>query len=117
MFDQCELNAAVFDEAWLAKATLMASQAAGATFVDARMSGLRTMKGTDLSRARLDRAQMDGASLQDSCLAQATLREARLDRGLLKNCDLTGSDAWHLVARAANFVGRDRKSTRLNSSH
>src|SRR3546814_6619583 len=69
------------------------------------MPGLRTLKDTDLSRARLDRAQMDGASLQDSCLAQATLREARLDRGLLKNCDLTGSDAWHLVARAANFVG------------
>ena len=104
-FDQCDLAAAVFDEAMLAKATLIASQAGGATFAGARMPGLRILKGTDLSGARLDRAQMDGASLQDSCLAQATLREARLDRGLLKNCDLTGSDAWHLVARAANFVG------------
>ncbi|CAM3696800.1 DUF2169 domain-containing protein [Bordetella tumulicola] len=105
IFNQCELTNAVFDEAILAKTTLFASQAAGASFVNARMPGLRTQKGADLSRARLDRAQMDGASLQDSCFVDASLRETRLDRGLIKNCDLSGSDAWHLVARGTNFVG------------
>ncbi|MBV7486026.1 DUF2169 domain-containing protein [Bordetella sp. BOR01] len=104
-FDQCVLTDAVFEGATLAHATLIACQASGSTFVDARMPGLRTLKNSDLSRARLDRANMEGASLQGCCLAGATLRETRLDRGLVKNCDLTGTDAWHLTARAANFSG------------
>jgi len=104
-FDQCALTDAVFNEATLPHATLIACQAAGATFADARMPGLRTLKDSDLRRARLDRAHMENASLQDTCLAGANLREARLDRGLVKNCNLAGTDAWHVTARAANFTG------------
>lgn len=104
-FDQCVLTDAVFNEAALPHATLTACQAGGATFAGARMPGLRTLKNSDFSRARLDRARMEDASLQDTCLAGAILREARLDRGLVKNCDLAGTDAWHVTARAANFTG------------
>lgn len=105
MFDQCDLAGAVFDDAVLAKTTLMGSQAIGASFTGARMAGLRTLKETDLSRTCLDRAHMDRASLQDTIFTQASLRETRMDNCLVKNCDFTGSDAWHLVARGTNFVG------------
>ena len=58
------------------------------------------MRQADLSLTNLDRA-----ALQDTDLANASLREAHMDGGFIKNCDLSGTDAWHLVARACDFNG------------
>jgi uncharacterized protein YjbI with pentapeptide repeats len=48
---------------------------------------------------------MTRASLQNTGLQQCSLRETRLDHALVLECDLSGSDAWHMVARRANFTG------------
>lgn len=105
MFSKCVLEDATLDGADLQGATLMTCQAAGSRYDGASMAQLRTLKGTDLSRANLNRALLDKASLQDTNLGKATLRETRMDRGFLKNCDLSGTDAWHLVARVCDFTG------------
>jgi uncharacterized protein YjbI with pentapeptide repeats len=105
MFDKCTLQGANLDGAVLQGATLMSCQAAGARFEGARMARLRTLKGTDLRQANLNRADLDKAVLQDTDLSRAHLRETHLDRGFIKNCDLSGTDAWHLVARDCQFTG------------
>lgn len=105
MFEKCVLEDAVLSGANLEGATLLTCRAAGMHLDGARLAGLRTLKGTDLQRARLDGSQAERACLQDTNLGRASLREARLDRGLLKNCDLSGTDAWHLVARSCDFTG------------
>jgi uncharacterized protein YjbI with pentapeptide repeats len=105
MFDKCMLDGITLDGAALQGATLMSCQAGGARFEGASMAGLRTLKGTDLRQANLNRADLGKAVLQDTDLGRATLRETRLDRGFVKNCDLTGTDAWHLVARDSQFTG------------
>jgi uncharacterized protein YjbI with pentapeptide repeats len=105
MFDKCILQDANLDDAVLQGATLMTCQAAGARFEGARMTRLRTLKGTDLRQANLNRADLDKAVLQDTDLSRAKLRETHMERGFIKNCDLSGTDAWHLVARDCQFSG------------
>jgi uncharacterized protein YjbI with pentapeptide repeats len=105
LFDQCMLEGATLDSAELDGATLMACQAGGARFDGAHMPGLRTLKGTSLRDANFNRAQLDRAVMQDTDLGHASLRETHLDRGFIKNCDLSGTDAWHLVARTCDFTG------------
>jgi uncharacterized protein YjbI with pentapeptide repeats len=104
-FDECVLEGATLDGAALERATLTACQARGARFDGAHMQGLRTLKGTTLRDANFNRAQLDRAVLQDTDLGHATLRETHMDQGFIKNCDLTGTDAWHLVARTCDFTG------------
>src|SRR3546814_3249382 len=54
--------------------------------------------------ANMQGANLEDASLQDSCLLRANLREACLDRAFIKACDLTGTDALLMQARAADFT-------------
>lgn len=105
MFEKCVLQGTTLDGALLQGATLMTCQAQGARFEAARMAGLRTLQGTDMRQANLNRAELDRAVLQDTSLSHAALREAHMDRGFIKNCDLSGTDAWHLVARDCQFSG------------
>lgn len=105
MFSKCVLEGATLDGASLEGTTLLSCHAAGSRFENANLDGLRTLKGTDLRRSNLNRSRLEKASLQDTNLGHASLRETRLDHGFLKNCDLTGTDAWHLVARACDFTG------------
>lgn len=104
-FSKCVLADATFDASDLTGATLLGCEAMRARFVGANLKGLRTLKGTDLRQANLSRAQLEKASMQDTNLSQASLRESCLSHGFLKNCDLTGTDAWHLQARRADFTG------------
>lgn len=104
-FSKCVLADAIFDASDMAGATLLGCEATRTRFEGANLKGLRTLKGTDLRQANLNRAQLEKASMQDTNLSQATLRESCLVRGFLKNCDLTGTDAWHLQARRADFTG------------
>ena len=105
MFDKCVLQGTTLDGALLQGATLMTCEAQGARFEAARMAGFRTLQGTDMSQANLNRADLDRAVLQDTSLGHAAMREAHMDRGFIKNCDFTGTDAWHLVARDCQFSG------------
>jgi len=105
VFEQCTLRDASFENARLDNATFLACKASRTRMRQAQLGRLRVLKGTDLRHADLDHAQLDHASLQDSNLAHVTLREAHMDNALIKNCDLTGSNAWRLVARSANFTG------------
>jgi len=103
-FAQCLLDGARFSRARLAGSTLLACQAAHAQLDHAALPGLRTLLDTRLDQANLSGADLQDASLQNTSLAQAVLREARLDRALVKECDLTGTDAWRMVAREADFT-------------
>lgn len=104
-FDRCTLEAARFDQASLGSASLSACRAAGASFTKGRLQNLRTMDDTSLQGAHFDGADMSRASLQNTGLQQCSLRETRLDHALVQECDLSRSDAWHMVARRANFTG------------
>ena len=104
-FERCTLVGASLAKTTMEKATLLACEATSARFTESSLQGLRVLKGTNLNRATLEKAQLSRASLQDSTLVQAILCEANMDGCLIKNCDLTGSNAWHLVARSANFTG------------
>src|SRR5690606_8734090 len=84
--------------------TLLACQAARAQFDGASMPGLRTLLDTQLNDANLHAVDLSDASLQDTVLSGAVLREARLDRAFIKACDLSGTDAWRMVARKADFT-------------
>lgn len=103
-FEQCALDGAIFNNAQLRGSTLLACQASHAQFDAAGLSGLRTLMGTRMDGANLRGADLQDASLQHTSFAQANLREARLDRALLKKCDLSGTDAWRMVARDADFT-------------
>ncbi|MFT0547398.1 DUF2169 domain-containing protein [Allopusillimonas ginsengisoli] len=103
-FEQCTLDGAIFNRAQLSGATLLACQASHAQFDGANLQGLRTMQKTQLDKANLHGADLRDASLQNTSLVQAVLREAQLDRALVKECDLSGTDAWRMVARAADFT-------------
>ena len=105
IFEHCTLEDATFGQALLANATLLACQASRIALTRARLPGLRVLKGTNLTQAHLDKALLTRASLQNSSFAFASLRETQMDHSLIKNCDLTGTDAWHLVARSVNFSG------------
>ncbi|OWT59098.1 DUF2169 family type VI secretion system accessory protein [Candidimonas nitroreducens] len=104
-FDRCTLEAARFDQASLGSASLSACRAAGASFTKGRLQNLRTMDDTVLQGAHFDGADMSRASLQNTGLQQCSLRETRLDHALVLECDLSSSDAWHMVARRASFTG------------
>jgi uncharacterized protein YjbI with pentapeptide repeats len=104
-FDQCTLASACFDRTSLESACLTACQAVAAQFIGARLRGLRTLAGTDLQQAHLEGADMTRASLQNTNLGQASLRETCLDKAFIKECDFSATDAWHLVARHADFTG------------
>jgi uncharacterized protein YjbI with pentapeptide repeats len=104
-FDQCALDSACFDGATLTSALLVACKATATRFAQARLGGLRTIANTDLSGAHFDGADLNRASLQNAMLKESSLREAQLNNALVKDCDLSGSNAWHMVARQANFTG------------
>ncbi len=103
-FEQCTLDGARFTRATLGGSTLQACQAPHAQFDHAQLQGLRTLSETRLDQSNLTSADLQDASLQNTSLAQAILREACLDRALVKECDLTGTDAWRVVARQADFA-------------
>ncbi|AEC20873.1 putative secreted protein [Pusillimonas sp. T7-7] len=104
VFHQCAMEGALFSKADMTGTTLQACQASRAQFDGANMPGLRTLLDTQLSDANMQGANLEDASLQDSCLLRANLREACLDRAFIKACDLTGTDAWRMQARAADFT-------------
>ncbi|MDN5842472.1 MAG: DUF2169 domain-containing protein [Alcaligenaceae bacterium] len=103
-FEQCALDGAIFNNAQLTGSTLLACQASRAQFDAAGMPGLRTLMDTRMDGANLRGADLQDASLQHTSFTQANLREARLDRALLKACDLSGTDAWRMVAHDADFT-------------
>lgn len=103
-FEQCTLDGAIFNQAQLSGATLLACQASHVQFDGANLQGLRTLQDTQLDKANLRGADLRDASLQNTSLVQAVLREAQLDRALVKECNLSGTDAWRMVARAADFT-------------
>src|SRR5690606_3331629 len=102
-FEQCVLDGARFSRACLSGSTLYACQAAMAQFDGATVPGLRSLVGTRLDQANFNGADLEGASLQNTSLTQAVLREARLDGALIKECDLSRTDAWRVVSRRADF--------------
>lgn len=104
VFLQCAMEGTLFSTADMTGTTLQACQASRVQFDGANMPGLRTLLDTQLSDANMQGANLADASLQDSSLLRANLREACLDRAFIKACDLTGTDAWRMKARSADFT-------------
>lgn len=104
VFHQCAMEGSLFSKADMSGASLQACQASRAQFDSANMPGLRTLLDTQLSDANMQGANLEDASLQDSSLLRANLREVCLDRAFIKACDLTGTDAWRMRARSADFT-------------
>lgn len=104
-FDRCTLSSACLAGASLANASLTGCEASATHFDRARLRGLRTMASTNLNQTYFNGADLSHACLRDTTLKESSLREAHLDNALLKDCDLSNSNAWHMVARFANFTG------------
>ena len=137
--ERADLSHADLGELDLTAIDLRHARLAGARFAYGRLGQARLtgadLTGADLRMARLDGADLTGADLRGACLRGADLADAVLVDADLREAAIVRGDASGPAtrlppapteltratmhrARVMNArLARDRKSTRLNSSH
>ncbi|MFP3587676.1 DUF2169 domain-containing protein [Paraburkholderia sp. SIMBA_055] len=136
-FSDCNLSGLKAASVSLADAIIQDCHAEQASFADARlngsswwnvagraidfskadMSGARIGSNSNFPSGNFDGANLTNASARDTSFESATLRGACLDRALFANCNLSGTDAYRVVATQADLAGSNFSGARWVSAN
>ncbi|WP_153075574.1 DUF2169 family type VI secretion system accessory protein [Paraburkholderia bonniea] len=104
-FTHCQIDRACFNQAQLHKAQWQSVNGRDGQWRGANLTNWRVFSQCVLEAGDFTQANLTQACLRNSSLAGSRLCDAQLERALLLECNLTGTDGYHASARGAQFTG------------